>query len=95
MKPEPMLSAWPQRLLSELDNADDRAERLARGLTREQFNWNSRPGAWSIGQCLEHLRIGNEIYLPAISNSLEGKQPSPVQEVVLSRISRWFIHNYI
>ena len=80
MKPEPMLSAWPQRLLSELENADDRAERLARGLTREQFNWNSRPGAWSIGQCLEHLRIGNEIYLPAISNSLEGKQPSPVRK---------------
>ncbi len=95
MKPVPMLSAWSQRLLSELENADGRAERLARGLTREQFNWNPRPGAWSIGQCLEHLRIGNEIYLPAISNSLEDKQPSPVQEVVLSRISRWFIHNYI
>src|SRR5689334_2417184 len=95
MKPFPKLPAWSKRLLSELENADRRAERLARGLTREQFNWNAGPGAWSIGQCLEHLRIGNEIYLPAISNSLEGKQPSPVQEVVLSRVSRWFIHTYI
>jgi hypothetical protein len=95
MKPVPTLPVWSQRLLSELEIADGRAERLARGLTPEQFNWNPRPGAWSIGQCLEHLRIGNEIYLPAISNSVEGKQPSPVQEVVLSRFSRWFIHNYI
>jgi len=44
MKPVPMLSAWSQRLLSELESADGRAERLARGLTREQFNWNPRPG---------------------------------------------------
>jgi len=80
MKPVPMLSAWSQRLLSELENADGRAERLARGLTREQFNWNSRPGAWSIGQCLEHLRIGNEIYLPAISNSLEDSNHRPFRK---------------
>ena len=89
------LPAWSQRRISELEIADGRAERLARELSREQLNWSPAPGAWSIGQCLEHLRIGNEVYLPAISNSLDGRQPSPVQEVILSAISRWFIHNYI
>ncbi len=89
------LPAWAQRLISELEGADRRAERVAGGLSREQLNWSSAPGSWSIGQCLEHLRVGNEIYLPAIANSLEGRQQSPVQEVNLSGLSRWFIHNYI
>jgi hypothetical protein len=89
------LPAWSQRLISELEIADSRAERLARTLSREQINWRPAPGVWSIGQCLEHLRIGNEIYLPAISSSLEGREQSPVQDVILSAISRWFIHNYI
>jgi len=30
-----------------------------------QLNWSPTPGAWSIGHCLQHLLIGNEIYLPA------------------------------
>src|SRR5262249_4822687 len=89
------LPAWPQRLISELEIADGRAERLASALTRAQLNWSPARGAWSIGQCLEHLRLGNEIYLPAIANALEGRQQSPVQEVILSAASRWFIHNYI
>jgi hypothetical protein len=89
------LPAWSQRLISELELADARAERLARGLSREQLNWSPTPGAWGIGQCLEHLRIGNEIYLTAISKSLEGRQQSPVQEVKLSALIRWFIRNYI
>ena len=89
------IPAWSQRLISELESADTRAERLARTLNREQLNWRPAPGAWSIGQCLEHLLIANEIYLPAISVSLDGRRSSPVQEVTLSRFSRWLIYNYI
>ena len=89
------LPAWSQRLISELQTADARAEQLARPLTRDQLNWSPAPGSWSIGQCLEHLLIANEIYLPAISMSLNTRLPSEVQEVTLSRFSRWFIHNYI
>ena len=89
------LPVWSQRLISELEILDRRAERLARTLNREQLNWSPAPGAWSIGQCLQHLLIGNEIYLPAIATSLHGQQESPVQEVTLGRFSRWFIRNYI
>ena len=89
------LPAWSQRLISELEIADGRAERVARALSRDQLTWSPAPGAWSIGQCLDHLRIGNEIYLPAISSALEGRRPSAVPEVVLSAINRWFIYNYI
>jgi hypothetical protein len=89
------LPSWSQRLISELEISDGRAQQLARGLNREQLNWSPAPGAWSIGQCLQHLLAGNELYLPAIANSLRGRRESPVEEVVLSRFSRWFIRNYI
>lgn len=89
------LPPWSQRLISELDISDRRAEQLARALTREQLNWSPTPESWSIGQCLQHLLKGNEVYLPAIANSLRGQQESPVEEVILSRFSQWFIRNYI
>jgi DinB superfamily len=89
------LPAWALRLISELNASDGRAEAVAQGLTPEQLNWKPRPDAWSVGQCLEHLHLANEVYLPAISLALEGRQPVKVQDVNLSWLSRWFIRNYI
>ena len=89
------LPGWSQRLISELDAADGRAERLAKALTREQLNRRARPDAWSIGQCLEHLYATNQVYLPAISASLEGRRLARVQEIVPGWFGRWFIRNYI
>jgi hypothetical protein len=87
--------AWAQRLISALAAADRRAEHAVKGLSPEQLNWRPRPDAWSAAQCLEHLQIAHEVYLPAISIALEGQQPSPVPEITLSPFSRWFIRNYI
>ena len=89
------LPAWSLRLISELEAADRRAESVATGLSAEQLNWPPRQGAWSIGQCLEHLHIANEVYLPAISAALEGRPHGTVQEVSLGWFSRRFIRNYI
>jgi hypothetical protein len=86
--------AWAQRLISELAAADRRAECVAKGLSAEQLNWRPKPDTWSVGQCLEHLHRANEVYLPAISIALEGRQGSAVHEIALSRFSRWFIRNY-
>jgi hypothetical protein len=49
----------------------------------------------TVGQCLEHLCIFNELYLPAISSSLEGNPLSVAQEITLGWFSRWFINNYV
>jgi hypothetical protein len=78
-----------------LDAADRRAESVAKGLSTEQLNWHPRQGVWSVGQCLEHLRVSNEIYLAAISSSLEGGQRGTVDDVRLGWFSRWFIRNYV
>jgi hypothetical protein len=92
-----VLPNWSLRLISELDASDRRAERVAGGLNSRQLNWQPAQGAWSVGQCLEHLRIANEVYLPAISNALSGsgRHRRRVDELSLGRPSRWFIRTYI
>ena len=90
-----VLPAWCVRLIGELDAADHKATALLTGLNPEQLNWQPVPGSWSVGQCLEHLCITNELYLPAMSGSLAGKPASSIQEVKPGWFGRWFIKNFI
>jgi hypothetical protein len=87
--------AWSRRLIAELQASDQRAIALARGLSTEQLNWKPRPGKWSVGQCLEHLCIGNEVYVPPIARALDHRQPSPVHEITPGWFGAWFIRTYI
>ena len=89
------MPAWALRLVSELQAAGRRAEAVAQPLTPKQLNWQPSAGAWSIGQCLEHLLLANQGYLPAISASLDGRQPGLAEEIRLGLITRWFIANYV
>ena len=86
---------WSARLLSELEAADARAIAVARGLTAEQINWRAQPGEWSVGQCLEHLAIANEIYLPPLEQAIANRAPGPVEEITPGWFARWFIRSYI
>jgi DinB family protein len=89
------LPAWGVRLIAEFDADDQKANELVIGLDSKQLNWQPCPGAWSVGQCLEHLCITNELYLPAISNSLVAKSASAVQDITPGWFARWFISTYI
>jgi len=86
---------WSIRLIAALDAADRRAAALVDGLTSDQLNWQPRQDAWSIGQCLDHLRAGNETLVPVLSLALIGRQPKRVEELRLSPFGRWFIRSYI
>ena len=86
---------WCLRLFRELNAANDCATALAKTLTPVQLNWKAGPGVWSVGQCLEHLYVTNEVYLRPMSISLEGRQPAVVQEITPGWFGRWFIRNYI
>lgn len=88
-------SAWSVQLIAELDVIDQRTEELTAGITVEQLNWQPAPAAWSMGQCFEHLCLGNEVYLPAIAAALEGKRPSPVQQITPGWFARWFMRSFI
>ena len=86
---------WCLRLISELNAADERATALAKTLTPRQLNWTPSPGVWSVGQCLEHLYVSNEVYCEPISNSLVGHPLSMVQDITPGWFGQWFIRNYI
>ena len=86
---------WCVRLLYELDAADGRAVALAETLTRRQLNWTPAPGVWSVGQCLEHLCVANEVYLQAMPQSFADRAPSVVQDITPGWFGRWFIRAYI
>ena len=92
---EEVTAPWAKRLISELDAADDRAAQLAGGLTAFQLNWKPSQDAWSVGQCIEHLRVTNEVYLPAIAASLTAGPDGRVQEITPGWFGRWFIRKYI
>lgn len=92
---EPTRPAWCRRLLGELDANDRRAIALARTLTAHQLNWRRGPAEWSIGQCLEHLHVANEVYLPPIAKALSGRPAGVVEEIAPGWFGRWFIRNYI
>ncbi len=95
MQPALTLPAWPTRLIAELDAADKRVRALFTGISEEQLNWHPRPGAWSVGQCLEHLSITNELYLSSMSASLRGKPYGMVKEIELGWFARWFITSFV
>lgn len=86
---------WSIRLLAELDVNDQKARELTAGLTVEQLNWQPASGAWSIGQCLEHLCLSTEKYLPPVSAALVNQPVSPVQEIVPGWFARWFLRSFI
>jgi DinB family protein len=88
------LPAWSMQLIDELDTSDRRATELARGLSPEQLNWKPAEG-WSVGQCLHHLYVTNEVYLPALAKALDDRPPSPVQGITPGWFGRWFIRTYI
>jgi DinB superfamily len=87
--------AWLLRLDSELDAADQRATAVAQGLTPQQLNWRRSPAEWSVGQCLEHLAMANEVYLRAMSGSLDGRRAGLVAEIAPGWFGRWFIRTVI
>jgi hypothetical protein len=86
---------WCLRLTSELDAADARAMAIVNDLSIEQLNWKAGPAAWSVGQCLEHLCLSNEVYVEPMAEALNGGRAGPVAEITPGWFGRWFIRKYI
>ena len=89
------MAMWAAGLLSDLDKADESARRLVEGLSNDQLNWQPTAEAWSAGQCLEHLCITNEQYLPAIEGGLAGKAKGKAEKISPGWFGRWFIESFI
>jgi len=77
--------AWSLRLIAELDHADRRAKQVAGALSPEVLNWKPRHDKWSIGQCLHHLALANEIYLPPIDEVIRAARGTQRRELGVIR----------
>lgn len=58
----------------ELQNIADRISTEFGSLTPAQVNWKPNPESWSVGQCLEHLIITNELFFNTFDRIAAGKR---------------------
>jgi DinB family protein len=56
--------------VQQISRIRDDAKKLTSNLSEAQLNWRTHPGRWSIAQCLQHLTLGNEAYLPQIDTGI-------------------------
>ena len=67
---------------------------IAHGLDHSRFNWAPAPGRWSIGQCVEHLNITAERYIPVLQqamNAARAKRQLNQGPFALGFFERWFM----
>ena len=82
---------------TELDEATKRAWELVRSTEPRLFTVRPHPGSWSAAECLAHLSISTEMFLPVLRKSIDdGKakglksKRKPAMDVV-GRVMRWFL----
>lgn len=73
----PELSAELGHVKQELLDARERARRLSEGLAEAAWATSPGPGRWSIAECLTHLNITSERFIPIIDDAIrEGREMS-------------------
>jgi len=63
----PVVLTADLQALDEAYEANGRdARALVDGLSEAQGTWQRAPGTWSVAECLDHLAVGNRVYVPAM-----------------------------
>lgn len=74
-----------------------KAEQLTADLSQEEFNHKLSPGTWSVGECLAHLNVTNELYAGNIANAVgQGRSAGklghgPFRPSLLERAFIWML----
>lgn len=86
-----------ERIETELDEAVARAKSLVDGTDGRFFTVRPHPGSWSAAECLSHLSISTEMFLPVLTAALEEARTkgwlteSEPKMDLLGRVLRWFL----
>lgn len=56
---------------SQFEEIKDDALQLLRGLSEPQLCWRPAPRSWSVAECVQHLNLTAECYLPMIDDAIE------------------------
>lgn len=82
-------------LQAEFESLIAEAEAKSADLSHEQFNWHPRAGAWSIGQCLDHLNVTDGKYLRSIRRVLNDALPrvdsQQIRSTLFGKFYRWLL----
>jgi hypothetical protein len=92
---EPLVSDLAN-CLRQLDGVDADAASLLNGMTEMQFHWSPVAAHWSIEQCLVHLVIVGDKYMPILDEAIQNGRA----DHLLSRgpfhygfVERWFVRS--
>ena len=65
------MQAQLKRILDEFETVRGRLHRLVDDLTEAQWAARAADGRWSVAECVAHLNLTSEAYLPLLRQSLE------------------------
>lgn len=85
-----------EHLTSEFTEAGARLHRLADSV--DARGWSKRPatGGWSIDECVAHLTLTNERYIPILVEAIDAAPvmsdpPAPLKQDLAGRLLRWMM----
>lgn len=92
-----MLPTELQALLDQIDACERDARDVVDGMSDEQINWQPDQGrAWSVGQCLDHLRAMDHFYVAEfipLAEAARAAGAGPFAGFHPGRFARWFIRS--
>ena len=79
---------------SELNEATRRAWALVQSTDGRLFTVRPQPARWSAAECIAHLSVSTEMFLPVLRTSVakakSGRKKTPKMDL-LGRVLRWFL----
>lgn len=82
---------------AELQAATEQARRLIETTDGRLFTVRPNPGSWSASECIAHLNLSTELFLPVLGPSIDDGHKrklvpaKPPKMDLLGRILRWFL----
>ncbi len=82
-----------QTILDEFTSAEARLHRLSEQIPHEQWPARRDPDRWSVAECVAHLNLTSEAYLPLLNGAIEQAQtmPRPAQVRYRRDILGWLL----
>ena len=80
-----------ERLVGELRTASDEARALVEGSSESVLTARPGPGRWSAAECLAHLVVTSEAYVPLMAGALKAHAPSPGKARFRMDTAGWLI----
>lgn len=65
------------KVIDALDHAEKRLELLADTVSDDRWNRRSDPSRWSVAECVAHLNLTSEAYVPRIQRAIEQARALP------------------